>query len=261
MPRVALGVHRVQPDRAATLTAVVALAREAASRGADLVLFAETALTGFVATGDPAHDLSLGEPVPGPATAVLAEVASACRLWIGLGLYEQEGDHLYDAAVLLSPLGGIALHYRRIDPHWHWSNNDPAVYRQGDDLPVARTPFGRCAFLLCGDLFNDTVLAKLKLARPDLLFVPFARGVDSEVADAADWEAREQFRYAARVRQVGVPALLVNSLDAQASDPGCFGGAMVVDASGTILHRLPLGQPGLLVTTVEAPDRRRGRTA
>lgn len=257
MPRVALGVHRLQPDRAASLATLVALAREAADNGAALVLFAETALTGFVGTGDPAHDLPLGEPVPGPATTVLAGVARACQLWIGIGLYERQGDHLYDAAVLLAPDGTLALHYRRMDPHLHWPHNDPAIYRQGDDVTVADTPFGRCAFLLCGDLFNDAVLARLRAAAPDLVLVPFARGFDSEVADAADWDGREQFRYAARVRQAGVPALLVNSLGSQASSHDAFGGAMVVDATGLIRHRLPLGQLGLLVAPLGTARRMR----
>jgi len=254
MHQVALGVHRVQADRAANLAAIADLAHEASGRGASLVVFAETALTGFVATGEPAHDLPLGEPVPVPATAALAKVARTRRLWIGLGLYEREGSRLYDAAVLLSPSGGLALHYRRIDPHWHWPRNDPAVYRQGDAIPVAETPFGRCAFLLCGDLFNDTVLAKLAATPTELLLVPFARGFDSEVADAADWERCEQLRYAARMRLAGIPALLVNSFGPQASGRECFGGAMVVDSQGALLDRLPLGQSGLLMVALEGPE-------
>lgn len=254
MYRVALGVHCVQADRAANLDAIAQLAHEAADRGASLALFAETALTGFIATGDPAHDLPLGESVADLAIAQLADVARDCRLWIGLGLYEREGARLYDAAVLLAPDGKLALHYRRIDPHWHWPRNDPAVYRQGLDVPVAETPFGRCAFLLCGDLFNDAVLANLTAATPDVLLIPFARSFDSEVTDAADWERREQFRYAARVRLAGVPALLVNYVGPDASGRDCFGGAMAVDARGTILDRLPLGESGLLFVTLEAPD-------
>lgn len=251
----ALAVHRLQPDRAANLTSMLRLAKDAANRGATLVVFAETALTGFVATGDPAHDLPLGEPVPGPATEALADVARACRLWIGLGLYEREGDCLYDAAVLLAPDGTLALHYRRIDPHWHRPQHDPAIYQQGNAVPVADTPFGRCAFLLCGDLFNDEVLAMLKAAQPDLLLVPFARGFDTEVADAADWEQREQYRYADRVRQATVPALLVNTLASDPSTGAGFGGAMLIDAAGTIRRRLPLDQQGLLLVTLKQSGR------
>jgi predicted amidohydrolase len=245
---IALGVHRVHADRAANLAAIADLAHAASGRGAALVLFAETALTGFVATGEPAHDLPLGEPVPGPATDALAHVARDVRLWIGLGLYEREGGRLYDAAVLLSPDGGVALHYRRIDPHWHRPGNDTAVYRQGAAIPAVETPFGRCAFLLCGDLFNDAVLTKLAATPAEVLLVPFARGFDSEVADAADWERRERFRYAGRVRRAGLPALLVNSFGR-----GCFGGALAVDAQGATLDRLPPGRSGLLLVELGGP--------
>lgn len=151
MARVALCMHRVQSERAGNLATLVAMPREAADKGVALVRFAETALTGLGATGDPAHDLLLGEPVPCPTTTALAEVARACRIWIGLGLYERADHRLYDAAVLLAPAGVAALHYCRIDPHWHRPRNDPTVYPKGNAVPVAVTPFGRCAFLLCGD--------------------------------------------------------------------------------------------------------------
>jgi len=104
---IVLAVHRVLPDRAATPGAIATLTKKAADRGAELILFAETAVTGFVATGDPAHDLPLGEPVPGPSTLALAEVARQRCIWLGLGLYQRDGGRLYDSAVLLSPDGQV----------------------------------------------------------------------------------------------------------------------------------------------------------
>ena len=135
--RAALAVHRVTADRAATLCGMAALAHEAADAGARLVLFSETALTGFVASGDPVRDLPLAEPIPGPATDALGALARRRGIWLGFGTYERERswlgtrargvDRLYDAAVLLGPDGAVRLHYRRVTPQWHWPSDDPAV--------------------------------------------------------------------------------------------------------------------------------------
>lgn len=252
--RAALAVHRVTPDRAETLRSMAALAHEAADAGAGLVLFAETALTGFVATGDPAHDLPLAEPIPGPATDHLAALARGRRIWLGFGLYERErapgasgAGRLYDAAVLLGPNGAVRLHYRRITPQWHWPKDDPAVYRQGTDVAVAATPFGGCAFLLCGDLFSAPLVERVRDLRPALLLVPFARRYDSEVSDAGEWERRERLDYAAQARAADCPALLVNSLADSPATGACFGGALAVSAAGAVAAALPPGREGLLL--------------
>lgn len=251
----ALAVHRVAGDPEANLARVERLAHAAADGGAGLVVFSETALTGFVGTDAPAHDRPLAQPIPGPATERLAAVARNRRLWLALGLYERSGRRLYDAAVLLGPDGALRLRYRRVTPQWHWPAADPAVYRQGTAVRTAATPFGAGAFLLCGDLFDAGAVRRLRAGRPDWLLVPFARRLDSEVADAAQWEQEEQWVYARQVGRIGVPALLVNYLADSPAAGGCFGGALAVGADGTMLAGLPPGREGLAFVDPWPPPR------
>lgn len=44
--------------------------------------------------------------------------AQARSVWLGLGLLDRAGQRLYDAVLLLDSQGGVALHYRRIQPQW-----------------------------------------------------------------------------------------------------------------------------------------------
>ena len=73
--KVALAVHRVSPEPTSNLGTIIAMTIKAADGGADLIFFAETALTGFILTDEPAHDLPLGQHIPGPATETLALLA------------------------------------------------------------------------------------------------------------------------------------------------------------------------------------------
>lgn len=253
--KAALTVHRVVADPAANIATIERMAHAAADGGARLVVFSETALTGFVGTDAPAHDRPLAQPIPGPATECLAAVAQARRLWLALGLYERAGRRLYDAAVLLGPDGAVRLRYRRVTPQWHWPGADPAVYRQGVGVPTVATPFGVGAFLLCGDLFDTGAVRRLRAGRPDWLLVPFARRFDSEVADAAQWEREERWEYAQQVGRIGVPALLVNYLADSPATGGCFGGALAVDADGAVLSSLPAGREGLAFVEPWPPRR------
>lgn len=159
--KVALAVHHISPDPTSNLRTIISMTTEAADGGADLVVFAETALTGFILTDDPTHDLPLGQPIPGLATETLALLARERHIWIALELVEYERGRLYDTAVLLSPEGTIELKYRRISPYWHGRLADPSIYQQGSLIPVAQTPFGSCVFLICGDLFDDHTIAQV----------------------------------------------------------------------------------------------------
>lgn len=249
--RAALAIHRVTADVEANVQAMAQAAAEAADAGADLVLFPEAAPTGLLNNDDPEHDLPLGQPIPGPATERLAAVARQCGIYVASGLLERDGGCLCDSAVLLGPDGTIKLRYRRIHPMWHGRNADPSVYRQGDRIEVADTPFGRVSCLLCGDLFDDAVVGRLREVRPDTLLFPFARNFDDGSFDQERWDREEEPEYLARAALVGCTVLMVNVLGDPSLGPWpSFGGAMAVSADGQIAARWPLGTPGILYAEV-----------
>jgi predicted amidohydrolase len=248
--RAALGVFRAGPDRRINLARMTGLCERAAGHGADLVMFCEASVTGFAGVGDPAHDLALGEPVPGPATAALASVARRLDLWVGFGLFERADGVLYDSAVLLDRRGQLRQTYRRIDPHWHRADANPHVYRQGTRPVAVPAEFAALGVLICGDLFSDEVLGELAALQPDVVLVPMARGFDADVADDAQWHDQEQAIYAGQLRKIGAASLIVNQLGGPPGATDCFGGALAVAADGTMLATWPPHTEGLLVVDV-----------
>lgn len=248
----ALAVNQVSLDVTANLHLMMRMAQTAADAGAEVVLFPEAALTGLINVDDPMRDLPLGQPIPGPATETLAAVALSRNLWLGFGLLERDGARLYDTAVLLSPAGEIALKYRRITSGWHGRHADPAVYQHGNDIPAVQTLWGKAAFLLCGDLFDDELVRHVRALHLDFLLLPFARSFDAGTCDQARWEREELGEYVARVRMAGLTTLLVNYLAGDdLEDDGSFGGAWAISGAGEVLAQYSLGHMGLLL--VEMP--------
>jgi N-carbamoylputrescine amidase len=238
-------------DREASLAHMGALADEAADAGADLILFPEAAATGLANNDDPQHDLPLAEPVPGPITARLAAMARRARAYLAAGILERHGPRLYDSAVLLDPRGRLALHYRRIQPQWHGRGADPRVYRQGRDVASAATPLGTLSILICGDLFDDAIVARVRALAPDALLFPFARNFSDGSFDQAKWDREEEAAYAARATAAGCTTLMANVLeDPTLTGWPSFGGAMAVSPDGEVLARWPLGRPGVLLVDV-----------
>ena len=252
--KAALLVPRVTADPAVNLARIERMAADAVLSGARLILLPEGVLTGLANNDDPIHDLPLGQPIPGPATDRLGAFTRRHGVWLGFGLLEREDDTLYDSAALLGPDGSIVLTYRRNQPQWHGKDADPTVYRQGSDIGVAQTPFGRVGFLLCGDIFDDGIVSRFRALRPDWLLLPFARCFPDGTADQVRWDTEELPQYAQRVKLARTPALMVNYIgDSSLSDDDSFGGAFFISAEGEVRARLPLGVEDSLIVELHGP--------
>ena len=240
---------QVGSNPTANLGSLIQLTREAAGRGAELVLFPEAVITGLVNNDNPDHDLVLGQSIPGPATAAVCALAREFGVWVALGLLESDAGALYDAAVLIDATGAVRLKHRRVNPQWHGSRASLDVYRQGERVDAVTTPWGKMAFLICGDLFDEHVAGQARALSPDWVLFPFARCFAGGGVDQDRWDREEMPAYVARVQSVGAPALMVYYLadgDTLPEDHS-FGGAFVVLADGTIHAQMPLGVEGLLV--------------
>lgn len=242
--RAALAVPRLGEDLNTNLAEVERLTREAAARDAELVVFPETTLSGFVHVGEPDRDRRLAVAVPGPETDRLSALARSTSIYLAVGLLEHAGAELYDSVLLFGPDGRIMLKYRRVSPGWHRPDADPAVYRQGTNLPVAHTPLGTVAFLICGDITEDVLLDTVRRLKVDLLLFPIARGFDDDFHDEREWEEQEVGILGERVAMAGVPTLMVNYVGDM---DGFCGGAVAFRADGSVLDSLPLNRPGLLL--------------
>ena len=248
--KVALAIIRVAGNKVQNLSAMLEAIHEAAKNKADLVVFGEAVLTGLINNDDPTHDIRIGEPVPGPTVGVLGQFAKDAGIYVAAGMLERDGNCLYDTAVLIGPDGQVVLKYRRITPGWHGPNADSSVYRQGESIPRVETPLGSFAFLVCGDLFDESLTDQVRGLNVDWLPFPFARCFDDGAYDERRWDREERVEYARCTAKTGAVCLMVNYLADKELDGGSFGGAMIVGRDGSILAEMPLGEPGLLLVDV-----------
>ncbi len=135
-------------DVPTNLSCILRALETAARGGAELVVFPEAALTGYVfASLEEAFPFA--ETIPGPSTGA---VAAACRrldVHAVFGLLETAGDRCYNASVLVGP-GGLIGKYRKL--HLPYLGVDRFV--TPGDLPprVFDTPLGRIGLAICYDL-------------------------------------------------------------------------------------------------------------
>lgn len=151
-------------ERLATLIA------EAARQGARLVVAPEMATTGYIFSS-PGEIASLVEPVPGPTTAVLGELAREHGIYLVLGLPEVDAatGFFYNTAVLINPQGEVVGRYRKthaFPPDTRWAVD-------GDlGFPVFPTAVGRLGMAICMDADYFETARLLALAGAEVVAFP-----------------------------------------------------------------------------------------
>jgi len=173
-------------NRAATIDKIDSLAAETAGNGARLALFPEAFipvypsnrwaryLAGWADAADAWARLARESiTVPGPDSDRLAAIAKAHSLWLAVGANELERGTIYNALLVYSPQGELALHHRKLMP----TNHERLVWGQGDGqgLETVSTELGAVGGLICWE--NLMPLARFAL---------YADGVEIYLAPTAD---------------------------------------------------------------------------
>lgn len=187
-------------DRAGNRRRIVAELEAAARGGAKLVVFPECALSGYVFnSADEARPAS--ETIPGETSAIVEEVCRRHGVYAVVGLLEQEGETLYNTALIAGPQGSVV--YRKC--HLPVLGIDRYV-GYGQALPLFDLPFARIGVLICYDIRFPEAVRSLTLQGADLLVVPtnWPQGAESApefLTRARAWENRI---YVAACNRVGV---------------------------------------------------------
>jgi predicted amidohydrolase len=222
------------------------LVRQAAHRGARIVVLPETAVTGYLTPdlkktwqvpGRQVNQPLVGvdpkdaaETVPGPSTEFFGLLAGELGIYLTVPLLEadRKTGAYYNTSVLLGPSGEILIHYRKLDP-WPWAERGWAT--PGDrGNPVVDTPWGRLGLLICYDIHRQAeVMGRLKV---DILLYSIAWVEDA----GSDWFAR---RLPAIAKANGLHIVGANWTVSPEPAPTWhgFGQSRIITADGEILAK------------------------
>lgn len=166
------------PDKARNLATAVRLVEEAAARGAQLIALPEL----FNCLADSATIVSQAEPVPGPTSLAMSELAARLQVTLLAGSIAQrvEGsDKVFNASLLFSPKGEQLACYRKIhlfdiDLPGQITFQESGFMQAGDRLVVTETAIGRLGQATCYDLRFPELFRRLVDAGADVFCIPSA---------------------------------------------------------------------------------------
>jgi len=127
-----------------------------------------------VSTGKSYVDVA--ETIPGPSTRLLGWLSKKYDCYIVAGLYERDGEKVFNTSVLTGPDGELVGKYRKTClPREEIEGG----IMPGHEYPVFDTRFGKVGMMICWDLAFPEVARRLANRGAEIIFAPIWGGIDT----------------------------------------------------------------------------------
>ncbi|MFZ5466325.1 MAG: NAD+ synthase [Pseudomonadota bacterium] len=208
---------------------------------ADLIVFPELTLSGY-----PPEDLVKRADFMAACDAAVLRLLRELPHGIGvvIGLPERKDGARYNSAIVLRDGAVVARYHKHRLPNY--GVFDELRYFTPGDAPCVFAPLGgggegealTLGLTICEDIWHPEPIAQSRDAGARLLLNLNASPYQHDKPSLREQTLR------ARVAEAGLPIVYVNLIGGQ--DELVFdGGSMVMDASGKVIHRLPMFEEAL----------------
>jgi predicted amidohydrolase len=234
------------------------LIQEAASEGADLVVFPELSLTGYVLK-------DLAYEVAGPCREAVRRLAKEGDGVISVvGFVEEVRDGVLRNSAAVIGGGRLVATIPKFYLPTYGLFEEGRYFAAGDplkDLRVIDTPFGRIGVTICEDLWHPEPAEALVRMGAELLICIASspvRGV-GQGTDGEPWIARAwRSIIEATALMNTVHVVFVNRVGPE-DEEYFWGGSMVVGPDGSVLFKAPLFEEGLFFCELDLWENARAR--
>ncbi len=200
------------------LRRTIALVRDAAKRGAQIICLQELFLTPYFCKREDTALFDLAEPVPGDTTKIFGDLARELGVVIITSLFEKRAPGLYhNTAAILDADGAFLGKYRKMHIPEDPGFNEKFYFTPGDlGYRVWQTKFAKIGVLICWDQWYPEAARLTAMQGAEILFYPTAIGwLKSEKAELGNaqhcaWETVQRGHavangcYVAAVNRVGI---------------------------------------------------------
>jgi len=253
-PVVGLVQSSTTSDRQENVDKAVRGIRDAARRGATLVVLQELFASPYFCQVEDAALFDLAEPIPGPTTNAIAAVAREAKVTVVTSVFERRAAGLFhNTAVVLGPNGEELSRYRKMhipdDPQYY----EKFYFTPGDlGFVACPTPSAVVGTLVCWDQWYPEAARLTALRGAELLTYPTAIGwlprdkAEHGAAQLSAWQTMQRSHAIAN----GVFVVAVNRVGVETtgdSEIEFWGRSFVCDPAGVVIAEAGAGEEVLVV--------------
>jgi len=248
-------------DQKENIEKIIAHIEKLAADKIELVLLSELHSIPYFCQTENVDHFELAEPIPGPITKKLSEVALQCQVVIVSSIFERRAPGIYhNTAVVFEKNGDIAGIYRKMH-----IPDDPGFYEKfyftpGDlGFKPVQTSVGSLGVLVCWDQWFPEAARLMALNGADLLLYPTAIGWDihekNREENARQHEAWEIIQRSHSIAN-GLPVLVCNRVGTEMSEDGkngieFWGSSFIAGQQGELLVKAPMDKPSIIAYEID----------
>ena len=263
--RVGLVQMSCGPEPEANLQKAIDRVADAAGRGAQVICLPELFQTQYFCQREDASLFDLAEPIPGPTSAKLGEIAKKHNIVLVASLFEKHAPGVYhNTAAVFDSDGALRGLYRKMH-----IPDDPLYYEKyyftpGDlGFRAHDTSFGRVGTLVCWDQWYPEGARLTALQGASILFYPTAIGwhpaekADFGTAQHDAWRTIQRAHgiangvYVGVVNRVGFETGNIRGKSASGDGLEFWGGSFLCDPFGTVLAEASHEKEEILIGDVD----------
>jgi len=248
-------------DIDANIAAVSELVREAAGKGAKLILPPEL-FEGhyFCRTQDEGH-FARALPVDShPAVQAMRKLAEELGVYIPTSFFEAEGHHHYNSLAMIDDKGAVMGVYRKSHIPDGPGYSEKFYFRPGNTgFKTFRTPYGTIGPAVCWDQWYPETARALMLEGAEILLFPTAIGTEPHDPDLDTSRMWRRAMIGHAVSNV-VPVVAANRIGTE-GDQRFYGHSFIADERGDLLAEFGATETGVLVASLDLAQARRHRAA
>jgi N-carbamoylputrescine amidase len=246
------------PDMAANIDKTIAFVREAAKRGAQVVLPSELFQGIYFCTQQNPKWFETAYPAAEhPCVLALKEVAKELKVVIPISFFEKDGPRYYNSVAIADADGEILGVYRKSHIPDGPGYQEKYYFRPGDTgFKAWKTKHGTIGVGICWDQWYPECARAMVLKGADVLFYPTAIG--AEPYDSA-LDTHKQWQRAMQGHAVSnsVPVVAANRIGLETNDnvqQKFYGHSFIADHRGELVESFGEADEGVLVHTFDLAE-------
>ena len=249
-------------DMAANIAKTQALIREAAGRGAQVILPSELFQGPYFCVTQEERWFEGAYPaLEHPCVTALQPLAAELGVVIPVSIFEREGPHFYNSIVIVDADGRALGTYRKSHIPDGPGYQEKYYFRPGDTgFKVWPTRFGRLGVGICWDQWFPESARAMALQGAEVLFYPTAIG--SEPHDPS-LDTRDPWRRAMQGHAVSnvMPVVAANRVGREAGGQVFYGSSFIADHRGDLVAELGREEEGVIAARFDLDFLDRHRAA
>jgi N-carbamoylputrescine amidase len=248
-------------DLAANVAQVEALVREAAAKGAQVILPSELFEGVYFCREEKDAFFDWAKPVDGhPTITRFQKLAKELGVVIPVSFFERDGHAFYNSLAMIDADGTMLGVYRKSHIPDGPGYEEKFYFRPGNTgFKVWDTRFGRLGVGICWDQWYPECARAMMLMGAEILFYPTAIGTEPENPDLDTKDLWQRAMIGHAVSNV-VPVVASNRVGLE-GDQTFYGHSFIADHRGEKVAELGRTERGVITADLDLDEIRRNRAS